>query len=90
MTQYNKMFGFIKGCFLAGLASLSTLASINLLSCISMNNQECKVRPKSQERMKQDVQNGMEHVGVNVDQMQAFVIINNVGMMINPAVNAKS
>ena len=55
MTQYNKMFGFIKGCFLAGLASLSTLASINLLSCISMNNQECKVRPKSQERMKQDV-----------------------------------
>ena len=54
MTQCNKMFGFIKGCFFAGLASLSTLASITLLSCISMNNQECKVRPKSQEQMKQD------------------------------------
>ena len=31
--------------FFTGLAFLSTLTSINLLSCISMNNQECKVRP---------------------------------------------
>ena len=38
------MFGFIKRCFFTGLAFLSTLRSINLLSCISMNNQECKVR----------------------------------------------
>ena len=28
------------------LAFLSTLTSVNLLSCISMNNQECKVRSK--------------------------------------------
>ena len=27
-----------------GLALLSTLTGMNLLSCISMNNQECKVR----------------------------------------------
>ena len=40
--------------------------------------------------MKQDTQNGMKHVSVNVDQMQAFVIINNVGMMINAGVNAKN
>ena len=40
------MFGFIKRCFFTGLAVLSTLTSVNLLSCISMNNQECKVRPK--------------------------------------------
>ena len=40
------MFRFIKKCFFTGLASLSTLTSINLLSCISMNNQECKVRPQ--------------------------------------------
>ena len=46
MTQCNKMFGFIKRCFFTALAFLSTLTSINLLSCISMNNQKCKVRPE--------------------------------------------
>ena len=40
------MLGFIKICFFTGLAFLSTLTSINSLSCISMNNQECKVRPQ--------------------------------------------
>ena len=32
--------------FVAGLTILSTLTGVNALSCISMNNQECKVRPK--------------------------------------------
>ena len=40
------MFGFIKKCFFTGLAFLSTLAGVNMLSCISMNNEECKVRPQ--------------------------------------------
>ena len=40
------MFGFIKRCSFTGLTFLSTLISVNLLSCISMNNQECKVRPQ--------------------------------------------
>ena len=40
------MLGFIKKCFFTGLAFLSTLTSVNLLSYISMNNQECKVRPQ--------------------------------------------
>ena len=40
------MLGFIKKCFFRGLAFLSILASVNLLSCISMINQECKVRPQ--------------------------------------------
>ena len=41
------MFGFIKRCFFfTGLAFLLTLTSVNMLSCISMNNQECKVRPQ--------------------------------------------
>ena len=39
--------------------------------------------------MKQDTQNGMKLVSVNVDQMVVFVIINNVGMMINAGVNVK-
>ena len=38
------MFGFIKKCFLTGLTFLSALKSMNLLSSISMTNQECKVR----------------------------------------------
>ena len=32
----------------------------------------------------------MKHVSVNVVQMQAFVIVNNVEMMINAGVNAKN
>ena len=40
--------------------------------------------------MKQDTQNGMKRANVNVDQMYAFVIINNVGMMINARVNVKN
>ena len=50
------MLGFIKKCFFfTGLAFLSILTTVNSLnaallnpislSCISMNNQECKVRP---------------------------------------------
>ena len=35
--------GLLK-CFFTGLAFLSTLTCINLLSCISMNNQECRLR----------------------------------------------
>ena len=40
------MLGFIKKCFFTRLVFLSTLTSINLLSCISMNNQECRIRPQ--------------------------------------------
>ena len=45
------MLAFIKKCFFTGLAFLSTLTRIHLLnavplSCISMNNQEYKVRPQ--------------------------------------------
>ena len=40
--------------------------------------------------MEQDIQNGMKRVSVNVGYMQAFVIINNIGMMINGGVNAKN
>ena len=40
------MFGFIKKVFLTGLTVLSSLTSATSLSCISMNHQECKVRPE--------------------------------------------
>ena len=40
--------------------------------------------------MKHDTQNGMKRLSVNVDQMQAFVIINNIGMMIDADVNGKN
>ena len=32
----------------------------------------------------------LRHVNVNVDQMQVFVIISNVGIMINTDVNANN
>ena len=40
--------------------------------------------------MKQDIQNIVKIEGVNVDWMQVFVIINNVGIQINVDVNAKN
>ena len=40
------MFGFIKKVFFTGLTVLSDLTSATSLSCISMNNQACKVRPE--------------------------------------------
>ena len=40
-----KMFRYIKKCFLIR-SFLSSLVSTTPLSCISMNNQACKVRPE--------------------------------------------
>ena len=40
------MFEFMKILFLTGLAFLSRLVSTTPLSCISMNNQACKIRPE--------------------------------------------
>ena len=40
------MFGFVKNVFFAGLTTLSSFTRVNSLICISMNNQECKLRPK--------------------------------------------
>ena len=40
--------------------------------------------------MKQGTQNGMKRVSVNVNQMQAVAIINNVGMKMNVGVHAKN
>ena len=39
--------------------------------------------------MKQDIQNDKKRAGVNVDQMQLFVMINNVGIMRNADPNVK-
>ena len=40
--------------------------------------------------MKQDIYNGMKRTSVNVDQMQLFVTINNIGIKINADVNVKN
>ena len=40
------MFRFIKRVFYIGLLFLSSLVSTTPLSCIWMNNLECKVRPE--------------------------------------------
>ena len=41
-----KIFGFVKKVLFVGLAIFSSFASVNSLSCISMNNEECKTRPQ--------------------------------------------
>ena len=40
------MFVFIKKVFFTGLAFISKLVSTTLISCISINNQTCKIRPE--------------------------------------------
>ena len=40
------MLGFIKRSFFTGLTFLSNLTNVNSFSCISINNQECNVRPQ--------------------------------------------
>ena len=41
------MFGFVKRIFVSTMMLFGgNLSSLNLLECVSMNNQECKVRPE--------------------------------------------
>ena len=40
------MFKFIKQIFISTMLFFSSLSNVNPLECISMNNQECKVRPE--------------------------------------------
>ena len=40
------MFKFIKQVFVSTLMFFGSLSSVNPLECVSMNNQECKVRPE--------------------------------------------
>ena len=40
------MFGHIRNTIFAGSRILPTFTGVNSLSCISMNNQEYKVRPE--------------------------------------------
>ena len=47
-----KIFGFVKKLFFVGLTILSGFTNANSLnaiplSCISMSNQECKIRPQA-------------------------------------------
>ena len=41
-----KIFGFVKKVFSIGLTILSNFTNANSLSCISINNQDCKTRPQ--------------------------------------------
>ena len=41
------MFGFVKGVFVSAIMFFGcNLSSVNPLKCVSINNQECKVRPE--------------------------------------------
>ena len=39
-----KIFRFVKRLFFIGLTMLSDFTNVNSLSCISMNNEQCKTR----------------------------------------------
>ena len=41
-----KIFGFVKKVLFVELTILSYFANANSWSCISMNSQECKIRPQ--------------------------------------------
>ena len=41
-----KIFGFLKKVFFIGLTILWSFTEANSLSCVSLNNQECKTRPQ--------------------------------------------
>ena len=40
------MFGFIKQIFISAMMLFSSLPNINSRECVSLKNQECKVRPE--------------------------------------------
>ena len=40
------MFRFIKQIFISALMYFGNLSNVNSLECVSMKNQECKVRPE--------------------------------------------
>ena len=41
------MFGFIKKVFVAAMTFINfNLSNVNSLECVSVNNQECKIRPE--------------------------------------------
>ena len=40
------MFKFIKQTFISAMMLFSSSSNVNLLECILMKNQECKVRPE--------------------------------------------
>ena len=41
------IFGFIKKCFFTAMTSFTfNLSNVNSLECVSMKNQECKIRPE--------------------------------------------
>ena len=39
------MFGFVKQIFISTVMFFGSLSSVSPLECVSLNNQECKVRP---------------------------------------------
>ena len=86
-----KTFTFIKQIFFSTLMYFASLSIVNPLECISMNNQECKVRP---EIVNNNSNNPMYYpfgiVSVYADYIKLFVITNNAGIKINTDANIKN
>ena len=74
-----KIFGFVKKLFLVGLTILSGFASVNSLSCVSMNNQECKLRPQV-ELMLMEMRLCFFHLALKQVNLMVAVIILTIRM----------
>ena len=45
--RWYKIFGFVKQIFVSAMMFFGcNISSVNLLKCVSVNNQECKIRPE--------------------------------------------
>ena len=45
--EWYKIFGFVKQIFVSAMVFFGcNVSSVNSSKCISMNNQECKIRPE--------------------------------------------
>ena len=85
-----KMFRFIRKIFSTVLSCVNLLNGAPL-SCISMNNQECKVKPEIMSRTNEGrYGKWYENIKCKCSLTQVFVIINNVRMMINVDANVNN
>ena len=84
------MFGFIKQIFVEAMSFFSC----SVLKCVSMNNEECKVRPDiinvSSNELHFILTVLKQINAVAVDQMLVLLIIRNLRIMINADENVSN
>ena len=79
------MFGFIKKIFLIRSSFLSSVVSTTPLSCISMINQACKVRPEIINIISNDI-NNIGYITIKkIDDYENVFSVNPLYLLVNHA-----